>query len=60
MITHHKIGWRTKKIFSRAQMCGVIHARSDNMIQTLAKYHHFLMAMDQNVFREKSAPISGM
>mmetsp|Transcript_11420 Transcript_11420/g.17029 ORF Transcript_11420/g.17029 Transcript_11420/m.17029 type:complete len:468 (-) Transcript_11420:261-1664(-) len=59
MITHHKIGWRTKKIFSRAQMCGVIHARSDNMIQTLAKYHHFLMAMDQNVFREKSAPISG-
>ena len=46
-------------MFSRARMCGVIHARSDNMIQSLAKYHHFLMAMHQNVYRNKKATIAG-
>eukprot|EP00536_Pseudo-nitzschia_multiseries_P000085 jgi/Psemu1/321447/estExt_fgenesh1_pg.C_20067 len=57
IITHHKIGWKTKKIFSRAEMCGVIHARSDNMIQSLAKYVHFLQAAEVNVFRNNDATI---
>jgi len=57
IITHHKIGWKTKKIYSRAKMCGVIHARSDNMIQSLAKYIHFLNAAAVNIFRDNDATI---
>ena len=59
IITHHKIGWRSKKIFSRARMTGVIHARSDNMIQTLTKYQHFLFhSMQKNGFRDEQATVA--
>jgi len=52
IITHHKIGYKSKKIFSRAKQCGVVHARSDNMIQSLSKYHHFLEVQHLNTFRD--------
>jgi len=58
IITHHKISYKTKKIFSRARMAGVIHARSDNMIQSLTKYQHFLNAMKLNIFRSDQATIA--
>lgn len=59
IITHHKIGWRTKKTFSRARMSGVIHARSDNMIQSLTKYQHFLFhSMQKNGFRSDQATVA--
>uniref|UniRef100_A0A7S4AGX9 Uncharacterized protein n=1 Tax=Pseudo-nitzschia australis TaxID=44445 RepID=A0A7S4AGX9_9STRA len=57
IITHHKICWRTKKVYSRAKMCGIIHARSDNMVQSLAKYQHFLQAAELNIYRSNSATI---
>ena len=61
IITHHKIGWKSKKIFSRARMSGVIHARSDNMIQSLTKYQHFLFnSMQKNIFRSDQATVAGM
>ncbi|VEU40957.1 unnamed protein product [Pseudo-nitzschia multistriata] len=57
IITHHKIGYKSKKQFSRAKMAGVIHARSDNMIQSLAKYQHFLQAASLNHFRDNEITI---
>ena len=59
IITHHKIGYKSKKQFSRAKMAGVIHARSDNMIQSLAKYQHFLQAASLNHFRDNEITIGG-
>ena len=52
VITHHKIGWQTKKVHSNAKYAGIIHARSDNMIQSLSKYHHFLENQHLNMFRD--------
>lgn len=41
-------------------MAGVIHARSDNMIQSLTKYQHFLNnGMKLNGFRKDDVTISG-
>ena len=41
-------------------MTGVIHARSDNMIQTLTKYQHFLFhSMKKNGFRSDQATVAG-
>ena len=41
-------------------MSGVIHARSDNMIQTLTKYQHFLFhSMQKNGFRSDQATVAG-
>jgi len=42
IVVHHKIGRSTKKVLDKSKMCGVIHARTENMIQSMAKYHHFL------------------
>mmetsp|Transcript_22127 Transcript_22127/g.54756 ORF Transcript_22127/g.54756 Transcript_22127/m.54756 type:complete len:495 (+) Transcript_22127:149-1633(+) len=59
IITHHKICYKSKKVFSRAKMSGVIHARSDNMIQTLTKYQHFLFhSMQKNGFRSDQATVA--
>jgi len=59
IITHHKIGYRSKQVFSRAKMSGVIHARSDTMIQSLTKYQHFLSnSMQKNIFRNEKATIA--
>lgn len=58
IITHHKIGYRSKTIYSHANMAGVIHARSDNMIQSLTKYNHFLLnSMRDNGFRNTEATV---
>ena len=32
----------------------MVHARSDNMIQSLAKYHHFLESQHMNIYRDSS------
>ena len=55
MITHHKIGYKTHKIYARAVHVGIIHARSTNMIQSLVKYHHFLSNQHTNMFRSSSS-----
>ncbi|OEU19091.1 hypothetical protein FRACYDRAFT_237384 [Fragilariopsis cylindrus CCMP1102] len=55
MITHHKIGYKTHKIYARAIHVGIIHARSTNMIQSLVKYHHFLSNQHTNMFRSSSS-----
>jgi hypothetical protein len=55
MITHHKIGYKTHKIYARARHVGIIHARSTNMIQSLVKYHHFLSNQHTNMFRSSSS-----
>jgi len=58
IIVHHKLGTKTKKVVTRSAMCGIIHSRTDNMIQSLAKYQHYLLAAEKNANRDTDATIS--
>ena len=40
-------------------MVGMIHARTDNMIQSLAKYQHFLKNSLKNAHRDSESTIAG-
>ena len=56
---HHRLGFKTKEVVTWSTMCGVIHSRTENMVQSLAKYQHYLLAAEKNSYRNTKATISG-
>lgn len=55
----HRLGFKTKEVVTWSTMCGVIHSRTENMVQSLAKYQHYLLAAEKNSYRNTKATISG-